>query len=145
MLAGLDRAGLRRARGSVFVLVVEDHAALGRTLLPLVREHGYLAARAATVEEIARILEQAVPSAILLRADTRGLDAWAWLAELRRVARLDRVPAVVVTAAGGGAPGALEGVARPVEVVAAPASRASVIEALARVRERAEESLAPSS
>jgi len=97
--APLTQSTSGQTRTSLRVLVVEDDEATAQLLEFLLREHGFLAKRAADSEgAFAELARQPLPDLVLLDVMLPGKDGFDILHHIRGDARLRELPVIMVTA-----------------------------------------------
>ncbi len=83
------------------VLVVEDDAALGETMVDALKDEGIDARLARDGDEAMRHVDADEPAAMVLDLMMPKRDGFSILRELRADGRLSRIPVIVVTAIFG--------------------------------------------
>jgi two-component system cell cycle response regulator DivK len=80
------------------VVVVEDEDDSMELVRGLLEYHGISSIAAKTGEEALDILEQTVPTLIIIDLALPGMDGWSLLSAIRQDAALDVVPCIAITA-----------------------------------------------
>jgi CheY-like chemotaxis protein len=80
------------------VLVVEDEADSMELVVELLAYHGIRTIPASSAEEALMLLEDTMPTLIIIDLALPGMNGWDLLRHLQRHKDLDRVPRVAVTA-----------------------------------------------
>jgi CheY-like chemotaxis protein len=80
------------------VLVVEDEADSMELVQGILGYYGVKSIPATTAEEALNILQDTIPSLIIIDLALPGMDGWGLLSEIRNNQGLNRVPCVAVTA-----------------------------------------------
>ena len=89
------------ARRRPLVLVVEDDAALGETMVDALKDDGLDARLATDGDEAMRHVDSDEPAAMVLDLMMPKRDGFSILRELRADGRITRIPVIVVTAIFG--------------------------------------------
>ena len=80
------------------ILVIEDESDAMELVRGLLEYHGIASVGASTGEEALTLLENIVPTLIIVDLALPGIDGWGLLARLKSDKRLSHIPRVAITA-----------------------------------------------
>ena len=97
----VERRGLGLTNRVETILVVDDTSEIRMLLVATLQQAGYIVSEAADGSQVLRLVEESMPSAIILDLMMPGVNGWDTLAELKSRDDTRHIPVIISSALRG--------------------------------------------